>query len=86
MRVKKKRTSKRVLLCLGVFYVVFISVMIWLFYIRGAVPDTLIQYTLGAGGVEVLAMALIEMSKVKAGDKPGENVSNLDTERGGTYE
>ena len=72
MRVKKKRTSNRVLLALGVFFTVFIGAMVLTFWEKGAVPDTLIQYTLGAGGVEALVLAGIRISKVVAGEDPGE--------------
>ena len=36
---------------------------------KDAAPDTLIRYTLGAGGVEALLMAGIKVSKVLAGEK-----------------
>ena len=40
-----------------------------IFCVYGAVPDTLIQYTLGAGGVEALVLAGIKISKVVVGEK-----------------
>ena len=43
-----------------------------IFCVKGAVPDTLIQYTLGAGGVEALLLAGIKISKVMKGDGPDE--------------
>ena len=46
--------------------------MIVTFWVKGAVPDTLIQYTLGAGGVEALLLAGIKISKVMRGEKPDE--------------
>lgn len=73
MRAKKKKTSNVVLLVLGVFLLAFITTMIVTFWVKGAVPDTLIQYTLGAGGVEALVLAGIKISKVVTGDKPGES-------------
>lgn len=66
------KTSNRILLAMGVFALAFIVAMTVIFCIRGDVPDTLIQYTLGAGGVEALLLAGIKISKVLAGDKPGE--------------
>ena len=47
----------------------FIISMEVIFCIKGAVPDTLIQYTLGAGGVEVMLLAAIKISKVVVGEK-----------------
>ena len=71
MRVQKKKTSNIVLTVLGVFLLAFIACMTVIFCVKGAVPDTLIQYTLGAGGVEALVLAGIKVSKVLTGDKEG---------------
>lgn len=70
---KKRRTANRVLIVLGLFLLAFIAAMTVTFWVKGAVPDTLIQYTLGAGGVEALLLAGIKISKVIAGEKPGES-------------
>ena len=55
------------LLALGVFLFAFIIAMIVIFCVKGAVPDTLIQMVLGAGGVESVALAGIKVSKVISG-------------------
>lgn len=70
---RKKRTANRVLVILGLFLLAFIAAMIVTYWVKGAVPDTLIQYTLGAGGVEALLLAGIKISKVVTGEKPGES-------------
>ena len=67
------KTSKRILLLLGLFLLGFIVCMIATFWVKNSVPDTLIQYTLGAGGVEALLLACIKISKVITGGKPGES-------------
>ena len=67
------KTSNVVLALMGVFLVGFIAAMTVIFCVKGAVPDTLIQYTLGAGGVEALLLAGIKVSKVIAGDKDKED-------------
>jgi hypothetical protein len=73
MRGKREENGKQrngmdtILLAVGVFILAFIVCMIIIFCVKGAVPDTLIQYTLGAGGVEALAMAAIKISKVRNG-------------------
>ena len=72
-RLPKKKTSNIVLLALGLFAFVFIVAMTVIFCVKGAVPDTLIQYTLGAGGIEALALSAIKVSKVVSGEKPGES-------------
>ena len=66
---KARKTSNVVLMVLGVFVLVFIITMIVTFWIKGSVPDTLIQYTLGAGGVEAVALSAIKIMKVKCGTK-----------------
>ena len=74
-RTKKKqkmKTSNKVLLCLGLFTFAFIVTMIVTFWVKGAVPDTLITYTLGAGGVEALALAGIKISKTWSGERAAE--------------
>jgi ABC-type dipeptide/oligopeptide/nickel transport system permease component len=65
----KPKTSNVVLAALGVFALAFIVTMIVVFCIKGAVPDTLIQYTLGAGGIEAVALSAIKVAKVKCGTK-----------------
>lgn len=72
-RRKKGKTSDVILLVMGLFAAAFIVAMTVIFCIKDSVPDTLIQYTLGAGGVEALLLAGIKISKVRAGDKPGES-------------
>lgn len=67
------KTSNLVLLALGLFAGTFVIAMTVIFCVKGAVPDTLIQYTLGAGGVEALLLAGIKISKIISGDKPGES-------------
>ena len=62
-------TANKVLLALGVFVALFITTMVVVFCVYGSTPDTLIQYTLGAGGLEVLVLAMIKVSKVVA-NKP----------------
>ena len=72
-RLPKKKTSNTVLLALGLFALVFIVIMTVIFCVKGSVPDTLIQYTLGAGGIEALALSAIKVRKEVSGEKPGES-------------
>ncbi len=72
---EKSKTSNFILAVLGGFLLAFILAMIVIFCVKGAVPDTLIQYTLGAGGVEALLLAGIKISKVLKG---GETNGNKD--------
>ena len=68
-RRSKRKTSNLILLLLGVFILAFIISMEVIFCVKGSVPDVLIQYTLGAGGVEALVLAAIKISKVVVGEK-----------------
>lgn len=72
------KTSNRVLLVMGLFALAFIIAMTAIFCVKGSVPDTLIQYTLGAGGMEALLLAGIKISKVLTGNKPGESEERYD--------
>ncbi len=71
-RRREAKTSNVILLALGLFAFGFIVAMTVIFCVRGSVPDTLIQYTLGAGGVEALLLAGIKISKVRAGENSGD--------------
>lgn len=67
------KTSNRVLLALGISAALFIVIMIITYWRFQSVPDTLIQYTLGAGGIESLALASIKVAKTLKGDRPAES-------------
>ena len=61
------KTSNIILLALGGFALAYITAMTIVFCVKGAVPDTLIQYTLGAGGLEAFLLAGIKVSAVLSG-------------------
>lgn len=74
-RTKKKppmKTANKVLILLGSFVLAFVVAMIVTYWRFQSVPDTLIQYTLGAGGIEALALAGIKISKTWSGKKAAE--------------
>lgn len=75
-RKKPRKTSNVVLALLGVFLLAFIVCMIVLFCVYQSVPDTLIQYTLGSGGVECVVLAGIKISKIVTGEKPEKGDEN----------
>ncbi len=64
-----RKTSNFILALLGLFLLAFVTAMTAVFCVKGAVPDTLIQYTLGTGGVEALLLAGIRISKVISGER-----------------
>ena len=68
-RTKRSTTSKRVLVILALFLLAFIVSMIITFWIKGAVPDTLISCVLDASKIESMALGAIKISKVWRGEK-----------------
>ena len=78
---KKMKTSDRILILLGAFLLAFILSMMITFWVKESVPDTLIQYTLGAGGEETVVLAGIKISKVVTGEKSsGESEDSYERE------
>ena len=67
--MKKRDTSRTVLLVLGVFLLIFVAGMTAIFCVKGAVPDTLIECTMGAGGLEAAALSAIKVSKIWKGEE-----------------
>lgn len=78
---KPAKTSEIVLTLLGLFLLAFIITMIVIYCVKGSIPDTLVQYTMGDCGMEAILLAGIKVSKVIAGEKDaGGDVSDSDTE------
>ena len=71
---KQRKTSNIVLVVMALFLLAFIVAMIVTFWVKGSVPDTLIQCTMGAGGLEALLLAGIKVSKVVKGGSDNEEV------------
>lgn len=69
----KKNTSNLILIAMAIFVLIFVTIMVVTFWVKDAVPDTLIQYTLGAGGIECLLLAGIKISKVMMSKKKGKD-------------
>ena len=71
IKIKKKR-KKIDFFVVGVmlYWIIFVAVMTVIFCVKDAVPDTLIQYGLGGGAVELVCTALIE---IKTGKKDPDN-------------
>lgn len=59
-----KNTANWILALIGAFIVIFIIAMIITYWRFQTIPDTLVQYTLGAGGIECLLLAGIKITKV----------------------
>ena len=63
----KVKTSKIILLVLGILLIAFVLKMINLYETTGGVPDTLVSCVLGGGLAELALTAWITVSKVKKG-------------------
>lgn len=61
MKSSELRFSKKALISLFCFIIVFVVVMIVTYWTMGSVPDVLIQYTLGAGGIETSVLGAIKV-------------------------
>lgn len=59
-----KNTANRILAVIGGFILWFVVAMIITYWKFQTIPDTLVQYTLGAGGIECLLLAGIKITKV----------------------
>ena len=66
IKIKKKRKKIDIfVICVMVYWIAFVIAMIVIFCIKDSVPDTLIQYALGGGAVELVCTALIEIKSGK---------------------
>lgn len=67
----KKKKLDRIVRAVLFYWVVFVCVAWITFWVKDAVPDTLIQYGLGGGAVELLVTGVIEIMRDKL-NKEGE--------------
>lgn len=66
------KTSNIVLLALGVFLLAFVVTMVVTFWVKGSVPEKLIEYVLDGSKLEAFVLAAITIIKVITGKKTGE--------------
>lgn len=74
-RKKQKKPIDKIdkfVICVMVYWLLFVVVMTIIFCFKGIVPDTLIQYGLGGGAIELVCTALIEIMKDREGKKKDE--------------
>ena len=89
---KRKKPKKpldkidRFVIGVMVYWVLFVTVMTVVFCFKGIVPDTLVQYALGGGAIELVCTALIEIVKEREGKKTDErdNLHGGQTDSSGT--
>lgn len=60
---KKAGTMDKVLVVIGIFLLVFVAVMLWMFYVTGGIPDTLCTCVFAVCGGECGVMGWIKTTK-----------------------
>lgn len=60
---KKAGTMDKVLVVIGIFLLVFVAVMLWMFYVTGSIPDTLCTCVFAVCGGECGVMGWIKTTK-----------------------
>lgn len=66
---KKTGTMDKVLVVIGIFLLLFVVVMLWMFYITGSIPDTLCTCVFAACGGECGVMGWIKTTKDRQRDR-----------------
>ena len=61
----KKKKLDRIVKAVLFYWLIFVSVAWVTFWVKDSVPDTLIQYGLGGGAVELLITGAIEICRDK---------------------
>lgn len=62
-RRRKDRHLKRIVTGLFIYFLTFIVVTYITFWVKGSIPDTLVQVALGGGVIELICTAAIEIVK-----------------------
>lgn len=76
IRAKPRRKKIDIIVtCVCLYWVLFIIAAWVTFWIKESIPDTLIQYGLGGGAVELVLSAIIEIKRDKSQKKKGDNAN-----------
>lgn len=65
MKQKPMKKMDRIVRGVCIYWIVFVSVAWITFWVKDTVPDTLIQYGLGGGAVELIVSGCIEIFRDK---------------------
>ena len=63
--MKEEKMLKKVVKGVLFYWIIFISISWITFWVKGSVPDTLIQIGLGGGAFELLCSTIIEVAHKK---------------------
>ena len=61
--MKKSKKIDKIIKYVCIYWIMFVIVAWVTFWIKGSVPDTLVQYGLGGGAVELLVSGVIEITR-----------------------
>lgn len=64
-KTTRKKKIDRIVKGVLIYWVLFVIIAWVTFWVKESVPDTLIQYGLGGGAVELLITGLIEIARDK---------------------
>ena len=62
---KKQKKIDKIVKGVCIYFVLFVVVAWITFWVKDSVPDTLIQYGLGGGAVELIVSGVIEITRDK---------------------
>ena len=66
---KKAKKIDKIVRGVLIYWIIFVSLAWVTFWIKDSVPDTLIQYGLGGGAVELIVSGLIEITRDRISKK-----------------
>ena len=66
------KTLTKIIRGVLIYWVAFVAMTWAAFFIKGSIPDTLVQYRLGGGAIELIVGGFIEVFKFNARKKYGE--------------
>lgn len=75
LRNPSKRPKKIDKIVRGVlfYWIIFVAIAWVTYWVKGSVPDTLVQYGLGGGAVELLITGVIEITRDRVSRKENEH-------------
>lgn len=60
---KSYKKLDKIVKCVMLYWLTFVSISWITYWVKGGVPDTLIQYGLGGGAVELVISGIIEVMR-----------------------
>lgn len=62
-RCRKNKKLDKIVRAVLIYWIVFVSLAWITFWVKGSIPDTLVQYGLGGGAVELGITGFIEIAR-----------------------